>query len=178
MSSNTNARDHRRPPDRAAPTGASCPIGERDDLLQALLETSASKLNRAARPWISFAPFSYNVVIMFACQARPQSLRGLFVVRTQDPCRPAPGAWRCAKAHRSGSKSGFGRWSHWDEIGWVHYREIGWSHSDEIQVDPIIRNPAVDIRGRMREYRRADSSQRWGRPTHVWPTPATTVYKH
>jgi len=34
---------------------------------------------------------------------------------------------------RSGSKSGSGRWSHWDEIGWVHYPEIGWSHSDEIR---------------------------------------------
>lgn len=33
----------------------------------------------------------------------------------------------------SGSKSGSGRWSHWDEIGWVHYPEIGWSHSDEIR---------------------------------------------
>ena len=32
-----------------------------------------------------------------------------------------------------GSKSGSGRWSHWDEIGWVHYPEIGWSHSDEIR---------------------------------------------
>src|ERR1700722_14212927 len=47
--------------------------------------------------------------------------------------RSAPGAWRCEKAHRSGSKSGSGRWSHWDEIGWVHYPEIGWSHSDEIR---------------------------------------------
>ncbi len=36
-------------------------------------------------------------------------------------------------ARRSGSKSGSGRWSHWDEIGWVHYPEIGWSHSDEIR---------------------------------------------
>jgi hypothetical protein len=34
---------------------------------------------------------------------------------------------------RSGSKSGSGRWSQWDEIGWVHYPEIGWSHSDEIR---------------------------------------------
>jgi hypothetical protein len=34
---------------------------------------------------------------------------------------------------RSGSKSGSGRWSHWEEIGWVHYPEIGWSHSDEIR---------------------------------------------
>jgi hypothetical protein len=33
----------------------------------------------------------------------------------------------------SGSKSGSGRWSHWDEIGWVHYPEIGWSHSNEIR---------------------------------------------
>src|ERR1019366_6293835 len=47
--------------------------------------------------------------------------------------RSAPGPWRCAKAHHSGSKSGSGRWSHWDEIGWVHYPEIGWSHSDEIR---------------------------------------------
>ena len=38
-----------------------------------------------------------------------------------------------AKTRRSGSKSGSGRWSHWDEIGWVHYPEIGWSHSDEIR---------------------------------------------
>src|SRR5271156_3263400 len=37
------------------------------------------------------------------------------------------------KMRRSGSKSGSGRWSHWDEIGWVHYPEIGWSHSDEIR---------------------------------------------
>ena len=37
------------------------------------------------------------------------------------------------KTRRSGSKSGSGRWSHWDEIGWVHYPEIGWSHSDEIR---------------------------------------------
>ena len=37
------------------------------------------------------------------------------------------------KSRRSGSKSGSGRWSHWDEIGWVHYPEIGWSHSDEIR---------------------------------------------
>jgi hypothetical protein len=36
------------------------------------------------------------------------------------------------KTRRSDSKSGSGRWSHWDEIGWVHYPEIGWSHSDEI----------------------------------------------
>jgi hypothetical protein len=47
--------------------------------------------------------------------------------------RSAPEAWRCAKAHRSGSKSGSGRWSHWDEIGWVHYPDIGWSHSNEIR---------------------------------------------
>jgi hypothetical protein len=45
----------------------------------------------------------------------------------------APGAWRRAKTRRSGSKSGSGRWSQWDEIGWVHYPEIGWSHSDEIR---------------------------------------------
>jgi hypothetical protein len=32
-----------------------------------------------------------------------------------------------------GSKSGSGRWSHWNEIGWVHYPEIGWSHSNEIR---------------------------------------------
>ncbi len=38
-----------------------------------------------------------------------------------------------AKTRRSGSKSGSGRWSQWDEIGWVHYPEIGWSHSDEIR---------------------------------------------
>jgi len=38
-----------------------------------------------------------------------------------------------AKMRRSGSKSGSGRWSRWDEIGWVHYPEIGWSHSDEIR---------------------------------------------
>jgi hypothetical protein len=38
-----------------------------------------------------------------------------------------------AKTRRSGSKSGSGRWSHWDEIGWAHYPEIGWSHSDEIR---------------------------------------------
>jgi hypothetical protein len=38
-----------------------------------------------------------------------------------------------AKMRRSGSKSGSGRWSQWDEIGWVHYPEIGWSHSDEIR---------------------------------------------
>ena len=37
------------------------------------------------------------------------------------------------KRPRSGSKSGSGRWSQWDEIGWVHYPEIGWSHSDEIR---------------------------------------------
>src|ERR1700691_2932553 len=37
------------------------------------------------------------------------------------------------KTPRSGSKSGSGRWSHWDEIGWVHYPEIGWSHSNEIR---------------------------------------------
>jgi transposase InsO family protein len=37
------------------------------------------------------------------------------------------------KTRHSGSKSGSGRWSHWDEIGWVHYPEIGWSHSDEIR---------------------------------------------
>ena len=47
--------------------------------------------------------------------------------------RPAPGARRRTKTRRSGSKSGSGRWSHWDEIGWVHYPEIGWSHSDEIR---------------------------------------------
>jgi hypothetical protein len=40
---------------------------------------------------------------------------------------------RRANARRSGSKSGSGRWSHWDDIGWVHYPEIGWSHSDEIR---------------------------------------------
>src|SRR5229473_2628246 len=38
-----------------------------------------------------------------------------------------------AKTRRSGSKSGSGRWSQWDEIGWVHYPEIGWSHSGEIR---------------------------------------------
>src|ERR1700690_2608552 len=37
------------------------------------------------------------------------------------------------KTRRSGSKSGSGQWSHWDEIGRVHYPEIGWSHSDEIR---------------------------------------------
>jgi hypothetical protein len=37
------------------------------------------------------------------------------------------------KRPRSGSKSGPGRWSQWDEIGWVHYPEIGWSHSNEIR---------------------------------------------
>src|ERR1035438_2077562 len=48
--------------------------------------------------------------------------------------RPAPGAWTTRDyTRRSGSKSGSGRWSHWDEIGWVHYPEIGWSHSDEIR---------------------------------------------
>ena len=45
----------------------------------------------------------------------------------------APGSWRPQKRAPSGSKSGSGRWSHWDEIGWVHYPEIGWSHSDEIR---------------------------------------------
>jgi transposase len=40
---------------------------------------------------------------------------------------------RRANARRSGSKSGSGQWSHWDDIGWVHYPEIGWSHSDEIR---------------------------------------------
>ena len=46
---------------------------------------------------------------------------------------PLQRAWRRAKPRRSGSKSGSGRWSHWDEIGWVHYPEIGWSHSNEIR---------------------------------------------
>jgi hypothetical protein len=36
------------------------------------------------------------------------------------------------RAAHTGSKSGSGRWSQWDEIGWVHYPEIGWSHFDEI----------------------------------------------
>jgi hypothetical protein len=37
------------------------------------------------------------------------------------------------RTRRSGSKSGSGQWSQWDDIGWVHYPEIGWSHSDEIR---------------------------------------------
>jgi len=38
---------------------------------------------------------------------------------------PLLGAWRRSKKNTSlGSKSGSGRWSHWDEIGWVHYPEI------------------------------------------------------
>ncbi len=37
-----------------------------------------------------------------------------------------------AKTRRSGSKSGSGWWSQWDEIGWVHYPEIRWVQSLEI----------------------------------------------
>jgi len=37
-----------------------------------------------------------------------------------------------AKTRRSGSKSGSGRWSHWDEIGWSHSDEIRWVQSEEI----------------------------------------------
>jgi len=70
--------------------------------------------------------------------------------------RLAPGD---AKIRRSGSKSGSGRWSHWDEIGWVHYPEIGRSHSDEIrwaQFEEILQSvrPGSNICGAQRFARR------------------------
>jgi hypothetical protein len=55
------------------------------------------------------------------------------LIRVGVHCRSAPRDLATCKTRRSGSKSGSGQWSHWDDIGWVHYPEIGWSHSDEIR---------------------------------------------
>ena len=86
--------------------------------------------------------------------------------------RSAPGAWRRAKSRRSGSKSGSGRWSHWDEIGWVHYPEIGWSHSDEIrgvQSLEILHVRAafqVDLMHQIVDCRQHDLRREWQRRHH------------
>jgi hypothetical protein len=93
------------------------------------------------------------------------------------PSPSAPGAWRRAKAHRSGSKSGSGRWSHWDEIGWVHYPEIGWSHSDEIrwvQSLEILQSIAVgDVRS---PPTTSTSGIRWG-GLNGWPSTTRSAWR-